>query len=156
MSGAAIASGDITPAMIEDEIRTLHVEFERWFWGRSTSLERVENALADEFLFIGTNGRVVPRHDLMEGIRAAAGSYEGPESFAIEVAEVKVVWHRGRLVSASYLEIHRDASNTTTRQSSVVFEVDSTAPDGLRWMSVHETWLELPPDSPRTGADSSR
>ncbi len=137
-----IAADKITVEMVETEIGVLHTEFERWFWGQSTSLARVEDALADDFLFIGTSGRIVPRVDLMDGIRASAGSREGPDDFAIDVTDVRIAWRRGRLLSATYREVQRLASNTTTRQSSVVFEVDSTAPAGLHWLSVHETWLE--------------
>ncbi len=135
----------ITAAEVEAEVHTLHVVFQQWFRGELDSLTRVEDALADDFLFISTSGAVVPRAALMAGIEAAAGSRSAPAEFSIEVADVSVAWRHSDVVAATYKEIQHVDGHTTSRQSSVTFAVDSSAPAGLRWLSVHETWLEPPP-----------
>jgi len=129
--------------LVADEIKVLHLEFERWFHGQSGSLKRVEQALADDFLFVAPNGSVVPRADLLAGLRDGHGAH----SFSIEIENVGVRWQRGDLVAATYEEWHIHDDQTTTRRSSVVMERDDGAPGGWRWVSVHETWI-TPPAAP--------
>lgn len=138
--GTGAAAADVAA-----EIQALHTEFEQWFYGRSESLARVEDALAHDFMFVATTGSVIPRATLMDGIRAGRGSHSGPDSFSIDVADVKIGWRRGDLISATYQEIQHFPAFTTSRRSTAVFAVDPTASGGLRWLSVHETWIEPPP-----------
>ena len=49
------------------EIEELHVEFERWFRGEIDSLDRVEQALADDFTMVPPGGVTVARPDLIMG-----------------------------------------------------------------------------------------
>lgn len=120
---------------VTQEIVDLHVEFERWLGGTSTSLDRVEASLAPDFLFVGTDGAVVSRDVVLDRLRAGAGHV--PVEIWIE--RVNVRWERGDLLCATYEEWQRHDDVTTSRMSSVVFERDQRR--RLIWLSVHETWL---------------
>lgn len=127
--------------LVADEVEALHAEFERWFHGTADSLDRVERALAHDFLFVAPSGAVVPRAELLAGLLDARGAR--PLSIRIENVEVK--WQRGDVVAATYEEWQSQAGHTIGRQSSVVMERDDAAPGKFRWLSVHETWLVPPP-----------
>lgn len=126
---------------VTEEIEALHREFEDWFHDRSESLDRVDRSLSADFLFIPPAGAVIPRPELLDGLRAARGT----AAYRIGIEDVDVHWRRGALLGASYVEVHRHDDYTTRRRSSAVFERDDAPPAGLRWLAVHETWLEPPP-----------
>jgi len=134
----------IDEALVAAEIHALHHEFEQWFHGRSSTLDRVDRVLADVFCFVSPGGQVVARGPLMDGLRSARGSGE----FTISIDGVAVAWVRGDLVAATYREHHHHQSYATTRQSTAVLEAAPDLPGGLRWLSVHETWLKAPPPPP--------
>ena len=134
--------GEVNEAVAQ-EIIALHHEFERWFHGQSDSLSRVEQSLADDFLFVAPNGAVVDRADLIAGLRNGHGQH----GFGIRVENVTLRWRRGDVVAASYEEWHTHADYTTTRQSTAVMEHASEAPGGFTWLAVHETWVTPPPRS---------
>lgn len=131
---------------VEREVVDLHVEFERWFDGTSPSLDRVDASLAPEFLFVGTSGSIVPRSDVLGFLRSARKQ----QPVAIRIENVQLAWQRGDLVCATYEEWQTRDSLSTARRSSCVLEVDDAAPGGLRWLSVHETWIDAPPISQTT------
>ncbi len=127
---------------VTDEVVALHVDFERWFAGSLPTLERVEAVLGDEFFFVGPTGTAVDR----TGVLGFIGAAKGAQQVSIRIENVAIRWHRGDLVGASYEEWQTERSaggseTTTGRLSSAVFEVEPSLPGGLRWLSVHETWL---------------
>ena len=46
------------------------------------------------------------------------------------------------LVVARYIETHELPDGGNRRLSTVVFGLDEHAPNGLTWLSVHETWID--------------
>lgn len=135
MDAAELAS------LVEAEVHDLHELFEAWFRGSATNLDRVEAILDAEFSFISPRGDVVSREDLLAGLRQAGGS----RSIRIRTGDIKLLWHREGVVLAAYKEWHDHADYSTARQTSALFSLDETAPGGLRWLHVHETWIDPPP-----------
>ena len=74
----------------------------------------------------------------MAGLEGAVGSV----AMTIRIANSGVVWADDASVLAVYQEWQDTEDETTARQSSALFAIDSDAPGGLRWLWVHETWME--------------
>lgn len=125
---------------ITREITDLHVDFEQWMCGRLETLDRVEAALAPDFLFVGTTASVLPRSGVLEFLRAGRGQTQ----IAMRIEDVELHWQRGDLSYATYVEVQEVAGAVTRRRSSAVLEQHSAGPIGLRWLSVHETWIDAP------------
>ncbi len=126
---------------VTDEIKALHVEFNRWFKGESDDPSRVESSLANDFWFISPQGEEVPRNDLMANFRGAHGKGD----FFIRIDNVCVVWSSDEAILATYEEWHLHSGYTTIRHSTVLLTRDDTTPGGFLWRHVHETWKMPPP-----------
>lgn len=135
----------MTESSLSDQVRAeiieLHVEFERWFRGESDSPARIEASIPEEFTFITPQGDVVDGVTLRKNMRAGRGARQ----LRIRIENVVVRWSEGDVVIATYEEWHDHDDYTTARQSTVVFAVDDSAPGGLLWRHVHETWKIPPP-----------
>ena len=128
---------------VSSEIIELHIGFERWFCGDGPEhLDRVEAVLAPEFSMVAPNGIPVQRSEVMANLENARGLHQ----IRIEIASQNLVWHSADAVLAGYDEIQHHASFTTRRRSTGLFSREDTAPNGLVWRHVHETWIEPPPD----------
>lgn len=135
------------------EIAALHVVFEDWLRGTGDSLDRVEASLGEGFAIVPPRGALVARADLMAGLQQARGSRD----VRIRVKRPQVLWQHGDALLAAYEEWHEHGEYTTTRQSTALFTLDETAPGGLRWQHVHETWITPPPGwvVPAAASDSA-
>lgn len=122
-------------AAFEAEVRELHAYFERWFAGTAppTALERLD-VLDESFHMIGPDGRL----HTVEQIRSAIENAYGLRPMSIEIRNVSV--HPSAPVG-TYEEWQTIEGEITGRLSSAVMKADSSAPNGLRWMHLHETWL---------------
>lgn len=127
--------------LVTHEIVALHVEFEQWFRGDLENLNRVDVVLAEDFLFVSPRGDVVDRSAVLDGLRSGRGSRE----LQIRVENPTVRWHSGDVIVATYEEWHVHPDYTTSRLSTAVLTLDETAPGGLVWRHVHETWMTPPP-----------
>lgn len=124
------------------EIVALHADFEAWFRGSDAiSFDRFERSLAADFRFVPPNGEPVARSDLLDGLRRSFG--ENP--IAIRIERPVVHWERDGAILATYEEWHDHADYSTARSSTVLFTHDASAPSGLVWRHVHETWIKPPP-----------
>lgn len=132
----------IEPDDVIVEIVGLHEFFESWLNGDdATDFSRVERALADDFTFLPPNGQTVSRDELLTGLREGFG--RRPIQLRIERPAIR--WHDDSAWLATYEEWHEHADYTTARRSSVLLTADDSAPGGLLWRLVHETWLRPPP-----------
>lgn len=147
---------DDTPAMdpearasIETDILEMHRFFEDWFTGRcpddDETFERgVARRLAPAFRIVMPGGTMLDRDGLLGALRAGHG-VNG--EFRIEIRDVagRYLDTGHGLVLATYVEWQSDAVNSVPpdngRMSSAVFERHAGAPNGFRWVHVHETWL---------------
>ncbi len=125
------------------EIIELHEFFQAYFLGQTDSLERAENALHDDFTFVGPHGDEVDRQTTID--RLAAG-HAHTTDLTITTEEHALLQTSGELVVARYVEGHQWPDGRANRRlSTVVFLVDPTGPNGLRWLRVHETWIDRAP-----------
>lgn len=124
------------------EIVDLHEHFEAYFLGTIDSLERVEIALADDFTIAGPDGSISDRAQTLAALR---DGHAHSESMKIVISAMNPLVENGALVVASYIESHELALRSNHRLSTVVFRCDDAAPNGVRWVRVHETWLDRGP-----------
>lgn len=132
-----------------DEVEALHLFFEQWFEGSvpatESEFERFTSVMDPDFVIVSPTGTLTPLEPLSESLRQAHGHWQSED--AIEIRNVVTRHRRSDTVIATYEEWQTRGEQTTGRLSSVVFAIDDEAPRGLRWLSVHETWL--PDAAPR-------
>ena len=126
------------------EIVELHDFFEAYFLGAlaATDVDRLRMALADDFTFISPTGAASTRVEVEAAI--VAGHHHTAE-LNITITDAQLLVESDQIVVARYVENHEMAAAANHRISTVVFSRDAAAPNGLRWRTVHETWLENSP-----------
>ena len=82
-------------------------------------------------------GHVLACARVLAGVRNGHGARPG----RIWIEEPALLFDSASLVVARYQEWQQEATDPEGRLSTVVFERDGATPNGLRWLSVHETWL---------------
>ena len=126
------------------EIVELHRFFVAWFTGRCPNsragFARVADALAPGFVQIDPEGRERRRGPLLAALNAAHGSRAG-EPFAIRIVRPKIRLVRRGLALATYEERQRCSGAITRRRSSALFAPAATAPGGVAWLHLQETWI---------------
>lgn len=120
------------------EVEELHAVFQAYFLGTLDTLDRVEAALGNDFTIVGPHGIEASRAETMQALRAGHGH---ASTLEITVTEMALVVATPEILVARYVENHVLADRTNHRLSTVVFTVDETGPNGLRWQRVHETWV---------------
>lgn len=131
------------------EIRELHEFFEGWIGGSLPGgdevLRRFTDAMDGSFTLVTPGGAELTVDDLVRNLRSGRGVRPG---FRIGVEDVRVIHDEPPLVVARYREVQESGGETTRRLSTAVFHRSDGAPNGLVWLSVHETWTG---DGPREG-----
>ena len=150
-----ILQRDTLFARMVASIEELHVFFVSWFAGtvpRDDELfaERFESRLDPDFTLIPPRGVVMPRERLTESVRRAYGTNP---AFRIKIRNPELRRADGPQLLATYEEWQRNAKASTPpdngRIATVTVIRDDRAPQGLRWLHVHETWL--PPEAIEAG-----
>lgn len=122
------------------EVAELHAIFEAYFLGEMPDdLSRVDAALAPTFTMVGPDGNESNRKQVMSGLKAG---YTHASSLAITTADYQLLHDSDDVVIAAYTESHQLTERSNHRRSTVVFERDTGGPNGLRWLRVHECWLD--------------
>lgn len=124
------------------EVHALHDAFEDWFAGRTPpdGFTRIERALADDFRMVPPSGALLDRDALLAALRAAHGTHAAG-SLRLRVSDVVVEALGPDLRRARYVE-HHEGARPCRRRSTALLRRDADAPGGVRWLDVHETWLE--------------
>ena len=126
----------------QEEIEDLHHFFEAWLGG---SLPRTEETfsrlpliLDPGFTLISPTGEVATRAELLETLWREHG-VRGEWRIWIERPQLR--YEDEKVVLATYEEWQMVGGKTTARLSTALFSRTPTAPHGLNWLHVHETWL---------------
>lgn len=128
------------------EIRQLHAFFEDWFRGRipreTERFARFADVLDRSFVLVAPSGERASASRLVEYVESLHSSRSPEFSIRVEEAEAQFLGDEHAL--ASYIEVQQDADGQTRRRSTAVFTADGEAPNGVRWLRVHETWIDGP------------
>jgi len=125
------------------EIEELHQFFEDWLSGAlpdtDAAFDRVRQALDPEFRLIPPSGAWRSREDILTGLRRGHG---GDPDRTIHIRNVRPATEGEQLLLATYEEWQEAGGSTDGRLSTVLFRREDEAPNGLRWVHVHETWIQ--------------
>lgn len=122
----------------QKEIEELHVFFEAYFLGKVDTLERADRVLADDFTIVGPDGVTSDRAETMQALR---DGHAHATALVITTTDFTLLVEGDGFVVASYIEHHKLSERSNRRLSTVVFRASDQAPNGLKWVRVHETWL---------------
>ena len=125
------------------ETETLHAFFEAWLGSNPPApgaFARVEAALAPTFTLIGPEGSRDSRAAIIAALQADRGA-RGPD-FRIRVEAPEPIALEPPVVVLAYRERQWRAGEETLRQSTAVFRADGEAPNGVRWLTLQETWVK--------------
>ena len=126
----------------EKEIIDLHQFFEDWFMGRventDATFARFADVMAPTFHIVNPSGRLTARPALLQGLRSAHNTWtEG----RIWIQNVQSRGQYDALSIVTYEEWQAIGESQGGRLSTVVFQADDAAINGVSWLHVHETWL---------------
>ena len=133
---------------VAKEVIQLHEFFEDWFRGNCNDTDRVFkrrllSRMDIDFHIILPNGENYYGDQFWPAMREQHGA--NPD-FEISLRNFSRKLQIGRKTFVvNYEEWQKNAKNSRPanngRISTAVFVVDNTAPNGVKWVHVHETWL---------------
>ncbi|MFQ5720726.1 MAG: hypothetical protein ACE5IK_14395 [Acidobacteriota bacterium] len=134
-------------ANCRQEVLDLHRFFDDWFNGRVDGsdeiFQRFSSVLDPAFVIIAPDGRIVERDPLLEAMRQAHGGRAGG-AFRIWIENESCRAAGTDLWLCTYEEWQASGDESRGRVSTALFAPDSDAPNEVRWLHVHETWLPGP------------
>jgi hypothetical protein len=121
------------------EIVALHAFFVAWFRpGPAPDFRDCEGAFHPDFQMITPGGRLLDRCEIIQGIQATRGALEA--SLAINVLDIRPLWQEGDAALLTYIEQQYRGGRTTRRRSSALLLRAPSAPRGILWRHLQETW----------------
>jgi len=127
------------------EVIDFHRFFEAWYDAATaddTDFGRCEHTFGQAFHMIPPTGRVFDRPETIELIRANRASFHG--NFSIEISDIRATFETEDMIVLTYVEAQMRADKYSRRQASALFTASSSAPNGVEWQHLHETWLQMP------------
>ena len=125
------------------EIVALHDFFVAWFRpGPAPDFRACEGAFHPDFRMVTPEGRLLGRSEIIQGIQASRGRLAA--SLTIEILDIRTLWQEGDAALLAYIEQQYREGRTTRRRSSALLLRAASAPRGILWRHLQETW-ESPP-----------
>lgn len=125
------------------EIVALHRFFVQWYDGGTAAaadFASFERAMGPGMQMIPPSGAVLDRDQVIGHVRANRSAFDG--DFAIEIADIRPAWQAGDAILVTYVEKQRRAGKATARRASALFSENPSAPNGVEWRHLHETWMQ--------------
>jgi hypothetical protein len=130
------------------EIIDFHRFFVAWYdaaTADTTDFGRCEQVFGQGFHMIPPTGRVFERDATIELIRSNRASFNG--DFSIKIEDIRSGWEAADMIVVTYIEAQVKGGKSSRRQASALFTSSSSAPNGVEWRHLHETWLQMPETS---------
>ncbi|MGY5778350.1 hypothetical protein [Rhizobium hainanense] len=127
------------------EVLDFHRFFEAWYdatTADNTDFGRCERTFGQAFHMIPPTGRLFDRAQTIELIRTNRASFHG--DFSIEISDIRASFETEDTIVLTYVEAQMRAGKYSRRQASALFTTSSSAPNGVEWQHLHETWLQMP------------
>lgn len=125
------------------EIVALHRFFVKWYdrtTAEAADFSLFERAMGPGMHMIPPSGAVLDRDQVIGHVRANRGAFDG--DFAIEITDIRPAWQAGDTIVVTYVENQRRAGEATARRASALFTENPSAPNGVEWRHLHETWMQ--------------
>ena len=103
---------------------------------------RFERVMGEDFTMVVPTGQLLDRAAVLGYVKASRGTFDG--DFAISIEDIRPGWQSGDVIVLTYVEAQQRAGQASRRRSSTIFTVSSSAPNGVEWRHLHETWLQVP------------
>ncbi|MBZ9861944.1 hypothetical protein [Mesorhizobium sp. CA12] len=127
------------------EVVDLHRFFADWFVAARADrvhFGRFEAAMGEGLTMIAPTGQILDRKAVVEHVRSSRATCD--DGFAISIEDIKPGWQARDTIVILYVEAQLRGGKHSRRQSSAVFTASSSAPNGVQWRHLHETWLQVP------------
>jgi hypothetical protein len=127
------------------EIVELHAFFVDWFVESdrpAPDFARFEKAMASDMTMIPPEGEILDRASVVDHVRSARGKVA--PGFSIEIQDIWSAFEDEMSILACYVEVQWRNGQWSRRRSSVLLTRNSSAPLGVEWRHLHETWLQAP------------
>jgi hypothetical protein len=130
---------------IQSEIVQLHQFFQDWYNGKlphnGAAFQRCEDVLAPGFTMVPpNNGKVLERLPLLGVLW---NLHEAKVGIEFWIEDIQIRHQNGNAILATYQEWQKYNRVVTARLSSALFEKAHSTPNGVHWLHVHETWIDL-------------
>ncbi|PZV35590.1 DUF4440 domain-containing protein [Mesorhizobium kowhaii] len=127
------------------EVVDLHRFFVDWFVAAragKADFSRFERVIGDGFAMVAPDGQVLDRAAVVDHVRTSRATCD--DGFAISIEDIRPGWQGGDTIVVLYVEAQLRGGKHNRRQSSAVFTTSSSAPNGVEWRHLQETWLQVP------------
>jgi len=127
------------------EVVDLHRFFVDWFDKQrcdKADFGRFESVMGEGFTMVVPSGQLLDRDAVLGYVKASRATLDG--DFAIAIEDIRPAWQAGDIIVLTYVEAQQRAGQASRRRSSAVFTTNSSAPNGVEWRHLHETWLQMP------------
>ncbi len=122
------------------EIEELHRFFVEWYTGILKNSEehfsRFKDVMAGTVHFVGTDGSVADKNDLLNWIKQAWAGYATGE-FNIKIKEFKLMHETKETALVSYQEWQNFRGKTLILVSSVLLSKTENRYNNLEWQHIH-------------------
>ncbi len=117
--------------------------FVDWYSGAldRDAFTRLERTLAPDFELVTPDGNRRDRAAVVSGIHEDYGR-DDEGTFSIDIRNVEVVEQMDDFAVVRYEEFQETTDGTTGRISTALFRDDPSAPGGVVWLDLHDTWLD--------------
>ena len=126
-----------------DEVVSLHEFFVAWYdknTADATDFDRFAKVMGQGMLMIPPSGMMLDRDAVVSYVRDNGATFDG--DYAIEIGDVRPAWEAGNMIVVTYIEKQERRGVKTARRASALFVESSSAPNGVEWRHLHETWLQ--------------
>ena len=125
------------------EIIAFHQFFVGWYdaaTADATDFGRCEQVFGEGFQMIPPTGRVFDRTATIDLIRANRATFQG--DFSIDIEDIRRGFETDETIVVTYVEVQCRRGVWSRRQASGLFTKSSSAPSGVLWRHLQETWLQ--------------
>ena len=126
-----------------DEVVSLHEFFVAWYdkaTADATDFDRFDKVMGPGMKMIPPGGDMLERDAVVSYVRDNRATFDG--DYAIEIADVEPSWEAGGMIVVTYIEKQERRGIRTARRASALFVESSSAPNGVEWRHLHETWMQ--------------
>lgn len=125
------------------EVVSLHEFFVAWYDRKTaaeTDFDRFDKVMGPGVQMIPPGGAMLDREAVVSYVRDNRGTFDG--DYAIEIADIRLAWEAGNAIVVTYVEKQDRSGVKTARRASALFVENPSAPNGVEWRHLHETWMQ--------------